>query len=155
MAKPSGMWQAVNRSCYFIFLSHSTHSVVSSQYLAAAAEELLMTSPPPLSGIFMFRASSRGSRRSQEPLDHYRENSINVYLQDVQHLVRRGIVGLPGPGQISPVKTWQWKYLQEDSQNLAIRSSFFQTRRDSPMWPRAIFIFCSNISYQLCLKLNR
>ena len=49
----------------------------------------------------MFRASSRGSRRSQEPLDHYRENSINVYLQDVQHLVRRGIVGLPGPGQIS------------------------------------------------------
>ena len=90
----------------YLFVLGSTHSVVSSQYwYPAAAEELLMTSPPPLSGIFMFRASSRGSRRSQEPLDHYRENSINVYLQDVQHLVRRGIVGLPGPGQIPPVKT--------------------------------------------------
>ena len=46
------------------------------------------------------RASSHGSRRSQEPVpgipDQFRENSLNVYLHDVQHLVRRSIVGLPG-----------------------------------------------------------
>ena len=47
------------------------------------------------------RASSHGSRRSHEPPapvmpDQFRENSLNVYLHDVQHLVRRNIVGLPG-----------------------------------------------------------
>lgn len=43
------------------------------------------------------RASSHGSRKSQDPpLDQFKENSLNVYLHDVQHLVRKGIVGLPG-----------------------------------------------------------
>ena len=48
-----------------------------------------------LSPVLHFRASSRGSR-TQDQTDQFRENTINVYLQDVQHLVRRAIVGLPG-----------------------------------------------------------
>ena len=52
------------------------------------------------------RASSHGSRRSHEPPapvmpDQFRENSLNVYLHDVQHLVRRNIVGLPGGLRLS------------------------------------------------------
>ena len=43
------------------------------------------------------RASSHGSKRSHDPPpDQFRENSLNVYLHDVQHLVRKNIVGLPG-----------------------------------------------------------
>ena len=43
------------------------------------------------------RASSHGSKRSHEPPpDQFKENALNVYLHDVQHLVRKNIVGLPG-----------------------------------------------------------
>jgi len=42
------------------------------------------------------RSSSRGSRRSRsQEQDEYKE-SLQVYLHDCQHLVRRGSVGLPG-----------------------------------------------------------
>ena len=37
MAKPSRLRQAVNRSCYFIFLSDSTHSVVASQFVSCSS----------------------------------------------------------------------------------------------------------------------
>jgi len=53
--------------------------------------------PQPPHGRNNSRASSHGSRRSQEPPpDQFKENSLNVYLHDVQHLVRKNIVGLPG-----------------------------------------------------------
>ena len=53
--------------------------------------------PQPPHGRNNSRASSHGSRWSQEPPpDQFKENSLNVYLHDVQHLVRKNIVGLPG-----------------------------------------------------------
>ena len=43
------------------------------------------------------RASSHGSRRSHDlPQDQFKENSLNIYLHDVQHLVRKQIISLPG-----------------------------------------------------------
>ena len=66
------------------------------------------------------RASSHGSRRSQEPCvpvnnvipDQFRENSLNVYLHDVQHLVRRSIVGLPGLLRLfAKLCVWSYKII--------------------------------------------
>ena len=101
------------------------------------------------------RASSHGSRRSHEPpVDQFKENSLNVYLHDVQHLVRKNIVGLPGIFPISCLMFYI-NFLQVVSQNQEIQCWFSMRKLVSPVFPKEIFIYCSNILYQLYQERSR
>ena len=86
------------------------------------------------------RASSHGSRRSHDPPpDQFRENSLNVYLHDVQHLVRKNIVGLPGNLSQLFENILQQKLFQEASQSLATQCSYFQRKLDFHQSLRGIY----------------
>ena len=75
---------------------HQLHPVSDLNLLATpehrSSRKSVTPQPPHLRNSS--RASSHGSRRSHEPpVDQFKENSLNVYLHDVQHLVRKNFVG--------------------------------------------------------------
>ena len=68
------------------------HPIPEISYLSTPDHRKSATPQPSISHL---RTNSRSSSRGSRSQDEYKE-SIQVHLHDCQHLVRRGIVGLPG-----------------------------------------------------------
>ena len=71
------------------------HPIPEVSYLSTPEHRKSATPQPSISHLrTSSRSSSRGSRGSRSH-EEFRE-TVQVHLHDCQHLVRRGIVGLPG-----------------------------------------------------------
>lgn len=69
------------------------HPVPEISYLSSSDHRKSATPQPSISHL---RTNSRSSSRGSRSQDQEYKETIQVYLHDCQHLVRRGIVGLPG-----------------------------------------------------------
>ena len=68
------------------------HPIPEISYLSTPDQQKSATLQPSISHL---RNSSRSSCMGSRSHEEYKE-TIQVHLHDCQHLVRRGIVGLPG-----------------------------------------------------------
>ena len=132
--KMDSVTKTVNSEIWIDCLFIMFHPIPEISYMSTPDHRKSATPQPSISHL---RTNSRSSSRGSRSHEEYKE-TIQVHLHDCQHLVRRGIVGLPGGFT--------------KSGNLLL---FFQIKQDSRMCLKVIFTSCWNISYQLFRELTR